>query len=176
MRKCWDVDYYVRHHMVGGFFNDAHGTGKPVNATYVTHEIRLGYQHPYESAPWVSKRVFLCATRDIAAGEELLVTYGTTYHKIHFASSSPGMKAPAGGQQLPDAPVQNFVGRAVEKDFVGLGIFEGVVKEFHARDPGHQEEDLYTVRYSDGEEEDYTLSELCPILKGPEQEGRGGRG
>ena len=82
-----------------------------------------------------------------------------------------GMTARAGGQQLPDAPVQNFVGRAVEKDFVGLGIFEGVVKEFHARDPWHQEEDLYTVLYSDGEEEDYTLSELCPILKGPEQEG-----
>ena len=38
------------------------------------------------------------------------------------------MTARAGGQQLPDAPVQNFVGRAVEKDFVGLGIFEGVVK------------------------------------------------
>ena len=94
MRKCWDVDYYVRHHMVGGFFNDAHGTGKPVNATYVTHEIRLGYQHPYESAPWVSKRVFLCATRDIAAGEELLVTYGTTYHNIHFASSSPALSVP----------------------------------------------------------------------------------
>ena len=58
----------------------------------------------------------------------------------------------------------------------GLGWWQGVVTEFHARDPGNQEEDLYTVLYSDGEEEDYTLSELCPILKGPEQEGRGGRG
>ena len=48
VRACWDIDYYVRHHMVGGFFNDAHGTGKPVNTAYVTTEMRLGYQHPYE--------------------------------------------------------------------------------------------------------------------------------
>jgi len=65
VRECWDVEYYVRHHMVGGFFNDAHGTGKPVNAAYVTNEMRLGYQHPYESAPWVSKRVFLRATQGV---------------------------------------------------------------------------------------------------------------
>ena len=87
MREIWDVKYYVRNHMVGGFFNDAHGTDKPVNAAYVTNEMRLGYQHPYPSAPWVSKRVFLRATRDIAAGDELFVTYGTTYHNIHFSPS-----------------------------------------------------------------------------------------
>ena len=28
--------------------------------------------------------VFLKATRDIQAGDELLVTYGTTYHALHF--------------------------------------------------------------------------------------------
>ena len=88
VRECWDVEYYVRHHMVGGFFNDAHGTGKAVNAAYVTTEMRVGYQHPYASAPWVSKRVFLRATHDVAPGEELLVTYGTTYHSIHFAASA----------------------------------------------------------------------------------------
>ena len=32
----------------------------------------------------MSKRVFLKATRDVAAGEELLVTYGHTYHRLHF--------------------------------------------------------------------------------------------
>ena len=40
VRLGWDVDYYVKHHMVGGFFNDAHGTGKPINSQYVTTEMR----------------------------------------------------------------------------------------------------------------------------------------
>ena len=40
VRDLWDVDYYVKHHMVGGFFNDAHGTGKATNAQYVTMEMR----------------------------------------------------------------------------------------------------------------------------------------
>jgi hypothetical protein len=85
VRARWDVDYYMRHHMIGGFINDAYGTDKPVNATYVTKEMGLGYQHPYQGSPWMSKRVFLRATRDIAAGEELLVSYGHTYHAIHFS-------------------------------------------------------------------------------------------
>ena len=91
VREFWDVNYYVRHHMVGGFFNDAHGTGKPVNSAYVNTEgpEGRGYQHPYPNSPWVSKRVFLRATQDIAPGEELLVTYGTTYHSFHFASPAP---------------------------------------------------------------------------------------
>ena len=43
-------------------------------------------QHPYPGAPVMTKRVFLQATRDIKAGDELLATYGTTYHDIHFKS------------------------------------------------------------------------------------------
>jgi len=61
VRGYLNIDYYLRHHMVGGFVNDAHGTGKKVNSAYVTNTMRLGYQHPYKGAPWVSKRVFLRA-------------------------------------------------------------------------------------------------------------------
>ena len=50
VRGYWNIDYYLRHHMVGGFVNDAHGTGKKVNSAYVTNEMRLGYQHPYKGA------------------------------------------------------------------------------------------------------------------------------
>ena len=65
-----------------------------MNATYVTTEMRLGYQPPYPQAPWVSKRVFLRAVRDVAAGEELLVSYGTTYHALHFQNPSPASSSP----------------------------------------------------------------------------------
>jgi len=40
VREQWDIEYYVNHHMVGGFFNDARGTGKRINAKYVTAEMR----------------------------------------------------------------------------------------------------------------------------------------
>lgn len=40
VRERWDVEYYVKHHMVGGFFNDALNTGKSFNAQYVTTEMR----------------------------------------------------------------------------------------------------------------------------------------
>jgi hypothetical protein len=65
VRGYWNIDYYLRHHMVGGFVNDAHGTGKKGNSAYVTNEMRLGYQHPYKGAPWVSKRVFLRAMQGV---------------------------------------------------------------------------------------------------------------
>ena len=41
-------------------------------------------QHPYAGAPVMTKRVFLQATRNIKAGDELLLTYGSTYHDRHF--------------------------------------------------------------------------------------------
>ncbi len=50
---------------------------------YVVVDVN-GYQHPYEEGAWVSKRVYLRALRDIKAGEELFVSYGSTYHTIHF--------------------------------------------------------------------------------------------
>ena len=84
--------------------------------------------------------------------------------------SGAGMQEPAGGQQLPDAPDQNFVGLVVEKYFKGHGKFSGVVVRFHARKPPQQKEDLWTVRYDDGDEEDYSWRELCRLLKAPEQE------
>ncbi len=40
LRERWDMEYYVKHHMVGGFFNDALDTGKSFNAQYVTTEMR----------------------------------------------------------------------------------------------------------------------------------------
>ena len=40
VRERWDMEYYVKHHMVGGFFNDALDTGKSFNAQYVTTEMR----------------------------------------------------------------------------------------------------------------------------------------
>jgi SET domain-containing protein len=47
-----------------------------------------GYVHPYDHSPkeiiWMSKRIFLKALRDIEAGEELLVDYGSTYEHKHF--------------------------------------------------------------------------------------------
>ena len=122
VRSCWDLPYYVRHHMVGGcvvsspllgklylwpllpfrgptcwhhtladrwcehpirFLNDAHGSELGTNAQYVTVDT-TGYQHPYDGGRWVSKRVYLRATQDITAGGELLASYGTTYHGLHF--------------------------------------------------------------------------------------------
>ena len=48
---------------------------------YVIKDLHTGYQHPYEDtdAIFVSKRVFLRSTKDIKAGEELYVSYGSIY-------------------------------------------------------------------------------------------------
>lgn len=48
----------------------------------------LGYQHPYADTNnlYVSKRVFLQATKDIKDGEELFVKYGSTYAWKYFAT------------------------------------------------------------------------------------------
>ncbi len=53
---------------------------------------RIMHTHPQTCAhaPYTLSQthisVFVRATRDIKAGDELLVTYGTTYHTLHFSS------------------------------------------------------------------------------------------
>ncbi|EKX35628.1 hypothetical protein GUITHDRAFT_118228 [Guillardia theta CCMP2712] len=84
LRGKWNLDYYVGNHMLGGFFNDAYGTPFSLNSTYVEVEGKVGFQPPYAGAPYISKRIFLRATADIEAGEELFVSYGQTYHVLHF--------------------------------------------------------------------------------------------
>ena len=57
VRECWDIDYYVLHHMVGGFFNDAHSTGRPVNAQYVTTEMRREFSLSLFLSPSLAPRL-----------------------------------------------------------------------------------------------------------------------
>jgi hypothetical protein len=69
---------------------------------------------------------------------------------------------------LPPAPtkgggsVADRVGESVSKEFVGYGIFDGVVTAFFAPSKGRGgcEEALWHVRYSDGDEEDLAEPEL----------------
>jgi len=85
VRGQWDVSYYARHHMMGGFLNDAHGTSQTTNCEYVPVDCHdEGYQHPYQGGVWVSKRVWIRTKKDVQKGEELLVSYGSTYHTLHF--------------------------------------------------------------------------------------------
>lgn len=76
--------------------------------------------------------------------------------------------APAGCGQPMDG--LGVVGKPVEKNFKGHGKFSGTVLAFHARTPPLQKVDLWTVRYEDGDEEDYVWHELRLLLKAHEQE------
>ena len=71
--------------MLGGILNDAHGTPHSNNCEYVPVDCNdQGYQHPYDDGKWVSKRVFLRTKEAVKKGHELFVSYGGTYHGIHF--------------------------------------------------------------------------------------------
>jgi hypothetical protein len=77
------LNYYTERHGVGGLINDPHNTGKAANVAY--HWYGQGKQYPSPSGTFYSTgRVFLKALCDIAAGEELLVNYDSTYHGLHF--------------------------------------------------------------------------------------------
>ena len=61
------MPYYVKNHMIGGFFNDANGTNQKINSQYVTVEMKDGYPYQVEFPNATSNnfygdiRVCLCA-------------------------------------------------------------------------------------------------------------------
>ncbi len=73
-------EYYSSNHLAGGFANES-AISAERNAVYL-NERGEGHLHP--SGEVAADRVFLKATRNIAAGEEILVTYGSTYRRVHY--------------------------------------------------------------------------------------------
>ena len=57
-----------------------------------------------------------------------------------------------------------MVGAAVEKAFVGYGVFQGAVTAFHRRE-SPRSADRWTVTYSDGDQRDYEWAQLAKILR-----------
>lgn len=81
----YSYDWYESQGLLGQFANDRKGTGLRGNVDYKTQ--RSAYQGGYHFTPCgepvpVAVRRFLVATRDIAAGEEiLLLNYGAGHQK-----------------------------------------------------------------------------------------------
>lgn len=73
----------------------------------------------------------------------------------------------AEGEMERGEPVtgQDVVGAVIDKYFVGHGVFLGTVVAFHERVPPKQAHNLYTVKYADGDTEDYDWKELCDVLR-----------
>jgi len=92
IQQDFPVAYYVDNHMLGSMFNGASsGEKEKVNAQYVEIEdLNMGYRHPYPppaqdaTLNFVNMRLYLQATRAGKAGEEFLVTYGSTYDRRHM--------------------------------------------------------------------------------------------
>lgn len=88
--------WLVETSRVGAYANDADGLedvcGVPLrpNARYYEDVASRSafHQPPYVGAPWVGKRVYILVNRDIAIGEEILVSYGGTYKGRHLTSGT----------------------------------------------------------------------------------------
>jgi SET domain-containing protein len=70
--------YYEENNLLGSFANSS----PEPNAKYFVPRHRTGRIHPYGGI--AMHAVYLVALRDIAAGEEIYVTYGKSYNKRHL--------------------------------------------------------------------------------------------
>lgn len=70
--------YYEENNLLGGFANSS----PEPNAKYFVPRHRVGKVHPYGGV--AMHAVYLTALRDIAAGEEIFVSYGKSYNKRHL--------------------------------------------------------------------------------------------
>ena len=61
-------------------------------------------------------------------------------------------------KKLPLSSVAKYMGRAVEKDFPGIGLFKGTVTRVD------HEEGLILVTYEDGDQEEFEEDEISDIL------------
>jgi len=102
------TEYYVKHHMMGGFVNGSKIGSE--NAVYFTSNVVcLGYTHPYsprEAGVGGHKRkrteltdplchpyrTYIKSSKLIKAGEEILTNYGTTYWNFHDELQGQGGK------------------------------------------------------------------------------------
>lgn len=77
------VQWYEDNLVVASFANDPFGSTEKGNVVAVVVDVK-GHMNPagFETL----RRVFLKASRDLQAGEELLFNYGSGYHKRHFMS------------------------------------------------------------------------------------------
>jgi len=94
--KAWrcpyTLDYYADEHLVGSLLNDPYGSANSAN---VKHVVIFDERFPVSPnrAPSLNK-VFVVATRDIDAGEELFLNYGEHYHELHFRGESTNEVVP----------------------------------------------------------------------------------
>ena len=74
--------WYVHKAVVASFINDPYGTTNRSNVRIVNVDVETGHHNP--AGFYTMRRVFVRATKDLAAGSEVLLNYGTNYHNRHF--------------------------------------------------------------------------------------------
>lgn len=84
LQEDFPLDYYTRHHLLGSFVNDPYGTNKQPNVRYTAPRLPEGLGFVTPAGQAASRRIFIEALRPLKRGTELLVDYGSGYHKRHF--------------------------------------------------------------------------------------------